>query len=127
MTRGLTCFSLCALCTWATSLARAQTASVAVGAKPSFEALLQRTASAPPDWCADSGDDSGKTDEMIFESAAADVVDALNEQSAARAAQSEDWNGTVRDVLATFNEASSRIDSSWPVESRFRAEALSVS
>jgi hypothetical protein len=109
------------------SLARAQTTNLAKSAKPSFETLLQRAASATADWCADTGDDSGRTDETILEAAAAGVVDALNEQSGARSAQSDDGSATLRDALAKFNDAGSRINSNWPAKSRFRADALTAS
>jgi hypothetical protein len=67
------------------------------------------------------------TRRAIFESAAAGVVDALNEQAAARGTQIDDRSATMRGVLARFNEARSRINSSWPAESRFRADVLTVS
>jgi hypothetical protein len=127
LSRGLTCLSLCAGCIVAPSLARAQTTNPAKGENPSFETLLQRAASATADWCADPGDDSGRTDETILEAAAAGVVDALNEPSRSRSAQTDDGSATLRDVLAKFNDAGSRINSNWPAESRFRADALTAS
>jgi hypothetical protein len=109
------------------SLAHPQTTNLSDSAKPSFETLLQRAASATADWCADTGDDSRRTDETILEAAAGGVVDALNEQSGARSAQSDDGSATLRDGLAKFNDAGSRINSNWPAESRFRADALTAS
>ena len=106
LSRRLTHFSLCALCVLVPSLACAQTTNLGRGAKPSFESLLQRSAAASADWCADPGDDSEKTDEAIFETAAAGVVDALNEQSEGRGARAEDGSAVVRGALAKFNDAS---------------------
>jgi hypothetical protein len=126
LSRGLTYLSLCACCIGIPSLARAQTTNLANSVKPSFETLLQRAAMATADWCADAGDDSGRTDETILEAAAAGVVDALNEQSGIRSPQSDDGSATLRGVLAKFNDAGSRINSNWPAESRFRADALTA-
>jgi hypothetical protein len=96
-------------------------------AKPSFVTLLERAASMPVDWCEAPPQADGDIEKAILQSAEAEVLGRLNEDSPGPGASSEsEALARAQSVLAELGRASTRVNANWPEEARFRGEALAI-
>lgn len=107
---------------------RAQQPTEVGDSKASFETLLERFSSAPPDWCQGPLADDGSSEAAVFRAGAQELVDRMNDGAPAADAHSEDRALVeAREALDTLKQASARINANWPEESRFRGEVVPVS
>jgi hypothetical protein len=97
------------------------------GAKPSFAALLERSASMPADWCEGPPQTDGEIEHAIFQSADAEVLDRLNDEPSATDASSESAAlARAQNALEALGRASARVNAGWPPDARFHGEPLAV-
>jgi hypothetical protein len=119
--------SVCVVCAQWTNRLRAQSLTERDAPKASFEMLVERIASASPDWCQGPLDDNGSSEAVILRRAAEEVLDRVNDGLPAADASSEDRAVVrAREALDKLKQASARINASWPEESRFRGEVVVV-